>query len=100
MRVHDHNTTGPAASEAGRTPELQKLDRAGAARAGAPDLSGDRIEFTSSLGQLAQAISTDSATRASRVQSLTADYQAGRYRPDSQATSRGIVAEAVAASHV
>lgn len=99
MRVNDRNTMGPAASEAGRAQETQKLDRTGLASSGAGDSSGDRVEFSSSLGRLAQAISTDSAQRASRVQTLTAAYQTGKYHPDSQATSQGMIAEAVAMSH-
>ena len=99
MRVHDRNNMGPAASEAARAQETQKLDRAGTARSGAVDSGGDRVEFSSSLGQLAQAISTDSAQRASRVQTLAADYQTGRYRADSQATSQGMISEALATSH-
>ena len=98
MRVNDRNTMG-AASEAGRTQDTQKLDRAGVTRAGAADSGADRVEFSSSLGQLDQAISTDSAVRAGRVQALATNYVAGRYHPDSQATSRGVVAEAIAAGH-
>ena len=99
MRVNDRNTMGPAASETGRLQDTQKPDRAGTSRTGAADSGGDRVEFSSSLGQLAQAIATDSATRAGRVQALAASYQAGQYRPDSQATSQGMIAEAIAAGH-
>lgn len=99
MRVQDSNNMGPAAPEASRAQESQKVDRAGVARSGASDSSGDRVEFSSSLGRLAQALSTDSAQRASRVQTLAAAYQAGRYHADSQATSQGMITEALAASH-
>jgi anti-sigma28 factor (negative regulator of flagellin synthesis) len=99
MRVQDSNNIGPAPPKAGRAQEIQKIDRAGASSSGAVDSGGDRVEFSSSLGRLAQAISTDSAQRASRVQALAAAYQAGRYRADSQATSQGMISEALAASH-
>jgi len=99
MRVDDRNNIGPAAPETGRTQETQKIDRASTARTGALESGGDRVEFSSSLGRLAQAISADGARRASRVQTLAAAYQAGRYQPDSQATSQGMIDEAVAASH-
>jgi len=99
MRVNDRNTLGPAASETGQAQELQRLDRAGASRPGSSNAGDDRVEFSSSLGTLALALSTDGATRASRVQQLASSYQAGRYRPDSEATSRGIVTEALAAGH-
>ena len=71
----------------------------GTSRSGSSSAGDDRVEFSSSLGTLAQAISTDGATRASRVQQLTVNYQAGRYRPDSEATSRGLVTEALAVGH-
>jgi len=90
---------GPAAPEAGRAQETQKVDRAGVDRSGTVDSGGDRVEFSSSLGRLSQAISTDSAQRASRVQTLAAAYQAGQYRADSQATSQGMITEALAAGH-
>jgi hypothetical protein len=99
MRVNDRNTMGPAASEAGAAQETQKLDRASTATSRVGDPGGDRVEFSSSLGRLAQAISTDNTQRASRVQTLAAAYQTGKYRPDSQATSQGMIAEAIAASH-
>jgi anti-sigma28 factor (negative regulator of flagellin synthesis) len=99
MRVSDRNTMGPAASEAGRAQETQKLERAGSAPSGAADSGGDRVEFSSSLGQLAQAISADGTQRAGRVQALAAAYQTGKYHPDSQATSQGMIAEAIATSH-
>jgi hypothetical protein len=99
MRVDDRNNMGPVAPETGRTPETQKPDRAGSAGSGTIDSGGDRVEFSTSLGRLAQAISTDSAQRASRVQALAVSYETGRYHADSQATSRGIISEALATSH-
>jgi len=99
MRINDRNLMGPAASETGRTPETQKLDRTGASSSGAPESGGDRVEFSSSLGRLAQALSSHAAQRSSRVESLAALYQSGGYRADSQATSQSMISEALAAGH-
>jgi anti-sigma28 factor (negative regulator of flagellin synthesis) len=99
MRVQDSNNLTPGASETGPARETQRLDPAGATRSSAADSVGDRVEFSSSLGRLSQAISSDSAQRASRVQTLATAYQTGRYHADSQATSQGMIAEALATSH-
>jgi hypothetical protein len=40
-------------------------------------------------------MSADGSARANRVQALAFEYQSGTYRPDSAATSRGMVAEAL-----
>jgi hypothetical protein len=46
---------------------------------------------------LSQTLSSFHQDRANRVQALAAQYQSGNYRPDSAATSRGMVSEALAA---
>jgi anti-sigma28 factor (negative regulator of flagellin synthesis) len=98
MRVNDRNTTETPASQTGRAQETQKPDRGGTTTpAASGDSGGDRVELSSTLGRLSQAISSFSAQRASRVQALTADYQTGRLQADSGATSRGVVSEALAA---
>ena len=61
------------------------------------DASWDRVQFSGNLGRLARIFSTYDATRANRVQVLAAQHQSGNYRPDSAATSLGIVREALAA---
>ena len=99
MRINDHNTMGPAAPESGRTAETQKLDRTGASSSGSAESGGDRVEFSSSLGRLSQALASDAGQRASRVESLAALYQSGGYRADSQSTSQGMINEALAAGH-
>jgi hypothetical protein len=98
MRVNDRNTTGAPPSQTGRAQETQKLDRGGPTTpAASGDSGGDRVELSSTLGRLSQALSSFSSQRASRVQALTADYQTGRLQADSAATSRGVVSEALAA---
>jgi len=95
MRINDRNTLGPAASEAGRTAETQKIDWGDSSRQAKVNSGGDRVELSSTLGRLSQAISSADSQRASRVQSLAADYQAGKYRPNAAATSRGMISEAL-----
>jgi len=95
MRVNDRNPLGPVAAETGRTPETQKPDP-GQGPVPTADSGGDRVELSSVLGRLSLAISSFGAQQASRVTALTADYQAGRYLPDSLATSRGMISEAAA----
>lgn len=55
------------------------------------------MEFSAGLGQLAHAISTYGADRASQVQTLAALYQGGGYRADSAATSKAMVSDALSA---
>ena len=97
MKVYDNNFSGTSATQTGRAQETQKLDRTsqnsrtGSAKSG----SEDRVEFSSALGRLSQAMAAHSSSRASKVQSLAARYQSGNYRPNSLATSKGMVAEAL-----
>jgi hypothetical protein len=95
MRIYDRNLTGTGAAESGRPQETQKLDRETASRAAS--VTGDRVELSTTLARLSQAISSFSSGRANKVQSLAAQYQSGNYRPDSLATSKGMVADALAA---
>jgi hypothetical protein len=41
-------------------------------------------------------MSADGSARENRVQELAAQYQSGSYQPDSVATSKGMVSEALA----
>jgi len=86
--------TGAAAAEAARTQEAQRSERGDRASSSGAS-TGDRVEFSAGLGQLAHAISTYGAERAARVQTLAALYQSGGYQPDSAATSRAMVSEAL-----
>lgn len=96
MRVQDRTSLGPSATEAGRTAESQKTGRENSPRNGAPGSSeGDRVELSSTLGRLSQAIAAHANERGQRVQVLGTDYQSGRYHPDAGATSRAMVAEAL-----
>ena len=99
MRIYDVNLTGASAAESGRAHETQRSSGAGGAKTGGAGASGtgDRVEFSSSLGRLSQVMSAYGSKRASRVEALAEQYQSGKYRPDSAATSKSMVAEAVAA---
>jgi len=97
MRIYDRNSTGAPASESGRAQETQRIEREEGATSGATaaDGVGDRVELSSTLARLSGALAAHGAHRASRVQALAAQYQAGKYRPDSAGTARGMVAEAL-----
>jgi anti-sigma28 factor (negative regulator of flagellin synthesis) len=98
MKIYDLQLTGASATETGRAQESQRTERAGGTggRASGTSAYGDRVELSSTLGRLSQAISADETDRASRVQALAAQYQAGKYQPDALGTARGLVAEALA----
>lgn len=99
MRVNDRILTGTTPAESGRSQETQNLNRGQGTRTGtAPtDKSGDHVELSSTLETLSRAISAFGSERSSRVQSLAARYQSGNYQPDSAATARGMVSEALLA---
>jgi hypothetical protein len=96
MRISNADLTGAAAAETARTQEAQRSERG--ERAGSSNSStGDRVEFSAGIGQLAHAISPYGSERAARVQTLAALYQSGGYQPDSASTSRAMVSEALSA---
>jgi hypothetical protein len=99
MRISNSDLTGAGAAESAAAQELQKTGRgenAGSTpQSGAQ--SGDRVEFSAGLGQLARSISTYGADRAAQVRQLAALYQSGGYRTDSAATSRAMVSDALSA---
>ena len=100
MKINDLNLTGTSASQTGRAQESQNLSRAGTGKSstsGGLDRSNDRVEFSGTLSQLSRAVTTFESTRASRVQALAVAYQGGNYRPDSAATSKGMVDDALSA---
>jgi anti-sigma28 factor (negative regulator of flagellin synthesis) len=96
MRVCDSNVAGAAAADAGRTQQSHRADGADGANSSSSGGPGDRIEFSTTLGNLSRAIAHQAADRTARVEALAAQYQSGKYRPDSRATSRGMITEALA----
>jgi hypothetical protein len=98
MRINDRASLGPSAAETGRTPDTQKPGRETAGQTGSTrSAEGDRVELSTALGRLSEAIGAHAAQRADRVRALANDYQNGRYHPDSAATARSLVSEALAA---
>jgi anti-sigma28 factor (negative regulator of flagellin synthesis) len=97
MKVYDTNLTGASAAESGRTQELQKTDRSRSGRQSSATGNGgsDRVEFSGALGRLSQVLATADQSRSSRVQALAAQYQSGQYHPDSRATSRAMISDAI-----
>jgi hypothetical protein len=97
MTIPETEWTRLPASAAAQTPETRPsggTHAPGGPSGAAP--GGDRVEFSSALNHLAQAVSTYGQAHASKVQALAALYQSGGYRPDAMATSRSMVSEALA----
>jgi len=96
MRIHDRNLTSTSAAQAGRAQDAQKVTREGTDQAGtATNASGDRVELSTTLARLSRAIASNGADRSAKVQALAAQYQSGQYRPNSPATSRAMVSDAL-----
>ena len=99
MRINDRNLTGATPAESGRAQEAQKPNRNQGVQTETPttDKAGDRVELSSTLEALSRAISAFGAERSNRVQLHAVQYQRGTFHPDSEATARGIVSEALLA---
>ena len=97
MRVDDRNLTSAAPAQSGRAQETGKSNRNQAVRTGtaATDQTGDRVELSSTLETLSRAMSAYRSERSHRVQALAGQFQSGSYHPDSAATARGMVSEAL-----
>jgi anti-sigma28 factor (negative regulator of flagellin synthesis) len=93
MRIYDTNLTGASAAEAGRTQDIQKTDRTGSGQASAGLGASDRVELSSGLGRLSQALASFQESRAGRVAVLAAQFQSGNYRPDPAAIGRAMISE-------
>ncbi|HUB82918.1 MAG TPA: flagellar biosynthesis anti-sigma factor FlgM [Bryobacteraceae bacterium] len=100
MRIYDRDLTGAASAESGRSQETQKVDRDSAAGSSqSATASGDRVELSSGLASVTRALAAYGSSRASKVQQLAAEFQAGDYHPDSKAVSQGMVAQALSGAH-
>jgi anti-sigma28 factor (negative regulator of flagellin synthesis) len=97
MKIYNSNISGGAAAGTDRTQEARSTDVAAGKAASASNGANDRVELSQALGSLAKAMSAEGASRASRVRSLTAQYQSGSYQPNSTATSKSMISEAIAA---
>jgi anti-sigma28 factor (negative regulator of flagellin synthesis) len=95
MRVYNSNISGGTTAGTDKAQEARGAET-GAGRAAPSSSSGsDRVELSHALGSLAKAMSADSASHASRVASLAAQYQSGNYQANSQATSKSMISEAL-----
>jgi anti-sigma28 factor (negative regulator of flagellin synthesis) len=99
MTVNDRNLTGTTPAEPGQVQKTQKPNRNQGVRPGTAitGKTGDRVELSSTLGTLSHAMSEFESERADRVQALTGQYRSGSYHPDSAATARSMVSEALLA---
>jgi anti-sigma28 factor (negative regulator of flagellin synthesis) len=99
MRIDDRQLAGNQAAQSGKASAAQVVDHRGDSRQVDSRWGGaaDRVEISDLTGGLARALQASSAERAGRVEQLQRSVSEGRYRPDSVATSRAIVAEMRAA---
>jgi len=97
MRVEDQILNGAAGLQTGQTPPASQTERPGTAPETQPIGSAgqDRADISSLAGNLSQVLSAQSAQRTQHIQKLASDFAAGRYNPDPQAISRGIVQDAI-----
>jgi anti-sigma28 factor (negative regulator of flagellin synthesis) len=97
MKVNETSLNQAAASQLGKAREAEAAKAGGAKPASGPQPreESDRVHLSDLTGRLVQMLSTDSPDRVARVDKLAADFKAGRYQPDSQATSRGIINDAM-----
>jgi Anti-sigma-28 factor, FlgM len=97
MRVDDRNLNGVAGLQTGQTPDTHGAQRAGSTSGSQVSEShgGDRVEISGTAGLVSQALGAGSAERAQRIQQLAANYRSGNYQPNSLATSRAIVQDAL-----
>lgn len=97
MRIDDRNLNGAAGLQPGRTTDTQTAERAGSTAGSQVSESqgGDRVEISGTAGLVSQALGAGSAQRAQHIQQLAADYRSGNYVPNSLATSRAIIKDAL-----
>ena len=96
MRVYSSNVSAGTAAGTDRTQEARGTEAASGKTGASSSSASDRVELSQALGSLAKAMSAESASRASRVSALAAQYQSGAYQPNSHATSKSMIHEALA----
>ena len=96
MKVNDRNPLG-AMADAARTQETQRADSSTKVALGRPGGGVDRVELSATAGTISRALSSGENDRAAKLSAIAADYQAGRYQPNSLATARGLISEGLAA---
>ena len=96
MRIDDRNLAGTAPAETARSQETQLHERESRPDPAPRGANGDRVELSGLAGNVSRALAASSTGREAKVAALAADFSAGRYTPDSHATSRGMIHEALA----
>ncbi len=95
MKVNDTTLNQAAASQIGKSQQVQSAPLDGKKTGGSGKLDADQVQLSDLSGQLVRMLSTAFPERTAYVDKLAAQFKAGRYQPDSAATSRAMVAEAV-----
>lgn len=93
MKVTSQDLSGLGAAGASSAQEVQK-GGGGSKSAGSGSGGSDRIDFSSTLGSLSRAMTSEGSTRQAKIQAITAQYQSGAYTADSAAIGRGLISEA------
>jgi hypothetical protein len=96
MKISDNNHLGAAGL--GRSQQAEALSGYGA---GGGDrrlkIGGDEVELSGLAGRLSEVLRADSPQRLARLERLSQEVAAGRYRPPAAEVSRSLVEEALAA---
>jgi anti-sigma28 factor (negative regulator of flagellin synthesis) len=92
MKVTSQDLSGLGAAGASGAQEVQKPGGGGKGASGGG--GSDRVDFSSTLGSLSRAMSSEGSTRQAKIQALTTQYQSGSYSADSAEISRGLISEA------
>ena len=97
MRIVDSTNLGNSTPvQTGRTGELYPIDRAGKNSFTAKTSStGDSVDLSSFTGRLSQTMQEASATRANRIEALSASVRSGSYQVDAAAVSHAMVSQAI-----
>jgi anti-sigma28 factor (negative regulator of flagellin synthesis) len=97
MRVDQRNLTGAAAAETGKARESQSIGRDGRTESSRSGAAGsDQVD----LSPLSRALNASASSRSSRVEQLSAQYQAGQYQPDPADVGKSMVGDALASSNL
>jgi anti-sigma28 factor (negative regulator of flagellin synthesis) len=97
MKVNESSLNQAAASQLGKTQQPAAVKPGGPTKGGEaqPRQQSDQVQLSDFSSRLLQTSGAQSPSRAAKVEKLAADYQAGRYQPNSQATSQRIVDDAI-----
>jgi len=89
MRIDDRNINPASAPHSGAASETSRSKDSGAQIS--ESAGGDRSEISSLAGRVSQALGNQSTARAQHLARVAKEYNAGRYSPDSRATSRALI---------